>query len=77
MVFGEQHGRAILRADEVREIREMLRRGTWSLREIGEAFGVSKSTIADIKMQRTWQNDVEDDALAANPIAASSTATVE
>jgi hypothetical protein len=31
-VFGEQHGRAILRSDEVSEIREMLRRGSWSLR---------------------------------------------
>ncbi len=56
--------------------REMLRQGTWSLREIGEAFGVAKSTISDIKHSRTW-NDAGDDAAAANANAAGVTASTE
>jgi hypothetical protein len=74
-VFGEAHGRAILRSDEVIEIREMARKGSWSLREIGEMYGVAKSTVADIRQGRTWKFLWKDDAPTANEIAAGVTAT--
>jgi hypothetical protein len=76
-VFGEAHGRAILRSDEVREIREMSRKGTWSLREIGEIFNVSKATVADIKHGRTWRHLWQSDELPNSIPAVSSTAIVE
>jgi hypothetical protein len=77
MVFGEQHGRAILRSDEVREIREMARKGSWSLREIGEIYGVSKSTVADIRTGRTWRHLWQTDELPNSIPAVSSTAITE
>ena len=62
--FGERHGRAKLRALEVQEIAEMTRRGSWSLSEIGEIFGVSKATVSDIKHRRTWSHLTDDDGSA-------------
>jgi hypothetical protein len=62
---GENHAQHILTAAEAIEIREMARDGAWTLREIGEIFGVSKATVFDLKTQRTWRH-LWDDATTGN-----------
>jgi IS30 family transposase len=71
---GEDHAQHKLSQAEVIEIRELAREGSWSFREIGEMFGVSKATVSDIKHGRAWAH-LWNDATTENEIAASSTAT--
>jgi hypothetical protein len=54
---GETHGTALLRDNDVPEIRAMYRDGVSPAR-IAAVFGVSKSTIWNIVHQRTWQHVV-------------------
>lgn len=49
---GERHGTSKLSEDEVREIRRL--RGGASAREIGEAYGVRKSTVQSIWSRKNW-----------------------
>jgi transposase len=58
---GEDHAQHILTTAEVIEIRELARKGSHSLREIGEIFGVSKATVFDLKTKRTWKHVWEND----------------
>lgn len=52
---GEEHGQAILDADQVRQIRT-LHLSSHSYTEIGLMFGVSKSTAAAICSRRIWKH---------------------
>lgn len=51
---GSTNGAAKLTEDKVIEIRSLISRGNLSLGEIGKKFGVSKTTIADIKYGINW-----------------------
>jgi len=43
-----------LTIDEVQEIQEILAEGGWTQQEIGDAFGVARETISQIKRGKTW-----------------------
>lgn len=51
---GETHGRAKLCVAEVRQIYRLAWEGSFSLREIGEMFNVSKPTVQCVKERRNW-----------------------
>lgn len=51
---GEDHVSSKLREADVREIYAMAHESSWSLKEIGEMFGVSKGTVQHIKSRRSW-----------------------
>jgi hypothetical protein len=51
---GELNGAAKLTNSEVREIKLLLQVGELSLRQIGERYGVHKSTISNIKRNQNW-----------------------
>lgn len=51
---GEAHGRSILTAQTVREIRDLLTAGELTHREIAEKFGAARSTVHSIKSGRSW-----------------------
>lgn len=51
---GERNGAARLSDNEVLEIKRLLKKNDLSLRQIGEKFGVSKSTISNIKRGKNW-----------------------
>lgn len=51
--LGEEHHNAVLTEVEVLEIRSRLAAGE-SIRGLGRAYGVSASTISDIKLGKTW-----------------------
>lgn len=53
---GEQNGSAILTEDAVRQIRELLRHGDLSQRQIADRYGVVPMVITDIKKGRTWKH---------------------
>jgi predicted DNA-binding protein YlxM (UPF0122 family) len=75
---GEDHTLAKLTRAEVLEIKEMARKSDLSMRQIGEMFGVSKTTVFDIKAGRTWASALaENDELPSSTEAVSSTAIVE
>lgn len=50
---GEEHGKARLNEDQVREIRRMLCQGA-TMRECAERFGMSIPGISSIKQRRAW-----------------------
>jgi hypothetical protein len=52
--FGERHGQHKLTADNVKNIRELLKTKL-SASEIGKMFGVQKSTVLHIKWGKTWK----------------------
>ena len=51
---GELNGQHVLIEKEVIEICEMLQENKLNLKQIGEIYGVPKSTISNIKRGRTW-----------------------
>ncbi|WP_317728942.1 HNH endonuclease signature motif containing protein [Achromobacter xylosoxidans] len=53
--FGEQNPQARLRAADIHDIRMRIACGD-ALKSIGESYGVSGSTIADIKYGNTWRD---------------------
>jgi hypothetical protein len=76
--YGEDHPLAKLRRSEALEIKEMARKGELPMQRIGEMFGVSKTTVFDIKHGRTWVSALaEIDELPATTEAASSPAQTE
>jgi hypothetical protein len=78
MFCGEDHPLAKLTRAEVLEIKEMARKSELSMRRVGEMFGVSKTTVFDIKHGRTWSRALaENDELPSSTEAVSSTANVE
>jgi hypothetical protein len=74
--FGERHGRAKLRERDALEVRELALGGVLSLRQIGAVYGVHYTTVADIKMKRTWKRTWENDG-SQNPNAKPSTEATE
>ena len=52
---GEKNGRTIVTENQVREIRELYPQG-YTLKELGEMFGVHFSTIAAIVKRRNWKH---------------------
>jgi hypothetical protein len=59
--FGERHGNAKLREQDAREVRDLALGGVLSLRQIGAVYGIHYTTVADIKMKRTWKRTWEND----------------
>jgi group I intron endonuclease len=53
---GENNGRAKLTANDVSEIRKLLRENNKSVKDISMQFNISYCTIKDIKNERTWKN---------------------
>lgn len=53
---GSQNHEAILNEKDVREIKELLKQGVLSLRQIGNRFGVSRYTISNIKRGVSWKH---------------------
>jgi hypothetical protein len=49
---GEDHHKAVLTEEQVRDIKARARTGLYS--ELGREFGVSYITIRDISLGRTW-----------------------
>ena len=47
-------GTRVLTEDDVRRIRDLLEEGVLLQREIGDQFGVDRSTIGNIKQGRIW-----------------------
>lgn len=54
--FGENNGQAKLTEDQVRQIRKLLDENTYSQREIGDLFGVTRGAIKMIKLRQTWRH---------------------
>lgn len=53
---GEKNGQAKLCADQVIEIKKMLRVNSLSQQKIADMFGVSRSCILGIKLERLWRH---------------------
>jgi hypothetical protein len=53
---GESNGRAVLSADDVREMREAYAQGGATQRELAEQYGIDGSSISDIVRGETWQD---------------------
>lgn len=52
--IGEKHGRAKLKNKDIPIIRRLLREGHLFQREIGEMFGVGRTTVSAINNKRNW-----------------------
>lgn len=52
---GEDHDRAILTWEQVREIRSKYNKINYSYRKLGEEYGVAKTTIQAIIEKRSWK----------------------
>ncbi|MFI2300172.1 hypothetical protein ACH5AL_15215 [Actinacidiphila glaucinigra] len=50
---GEKNGQAVLTADQVQEIRRLIRRGVPG-KSIAAQYGVSKGTVSAIKVGKVW-----------------------
>lgn len=53
---GTENASAILSEENVKEIRQLLKSSNLSFREIGNMYGVSKSTISNIKRNKAWRS---------------------
>lgn len=53
---GEINGSAKLTENDVCQIKQLLSQGEMSLREIGNLFGVERSTIFSIKKNKNWKH---------------------
>ncbi|MEE3325351.1 MAG: HNH endonuclease [Methanosphaera sp.] len=56
---GEENHEAILSNNEVLKICELLCERQLSLKQIGKLFGVTKSTISNIKRKKSWKHITE------------------
>ena len=54
-IYGENCSYAKLNSQQVLEILELLKENKYTLAEIGSMFGVNRTTISDIKNNRTWK----------------------
>lgn len=52
---GEEHGRSILKWDEVREARKLWATGSYKKSELAQRYGVHFCTIRDVLSNRTWK----------------------
>jgi transcriptional regulator with XRE-family HTH domain len=52
MVWGERHGQAKLKLEDIARIRAL--KGTMFQREIADKFGVSRGAIKNILNGKTW-----------------------
>jgi|GEM_PF-5347259 len=52
---GERHGSAKLTIKSVKKIRDLRATGQYTLKQLGEMFGVSLHTIHDITTGRHWK----------------------
>lgn len=55
-VFGELHGCSRLTAEQVLEIRALVRSGDLFQREIAERFGVSQVMVSRIALRKAWSH---------------------
>jgi predicted XRE-type DNA-binding protein len=55
---GELNHEAVLTEQQVHKICKLLQEGNMSLHQIGQLFGVSKSTISNIKRKKNWTHIV-------------------
>ena len=53
VAYGERHGRHKLTDAQVQEIRSLLEKGTVQS-EIADTYGVTQTTVSDIKTRRRW-----------------------
>lgn len=53
---GEENTRAVLTAEQVREIRRLHRSGGWQQVQLAQRFKVHKSTIGQIVRGRSWKH---------------------
>lgn len=53
---GEQHGRAKLNTEQVRNIRSLYAEGNLSQRQIGELYGVTQEQIGYIVNRKNWKD---------------------
>jgi hypothetical protein len=74
--FGENNGQAKLTEDQVRQIRKLALAGTFTLKEIGEMFGVANTNVWWIKHGLSWKH-LWDDAPQKTENAGSVTANAE
>lgn len=51
---GEKQGRSKLTENNIIKIKKLLNEGNMIDKEIGEMFGVSRKTINDIKLRKSW-----------------------
>jgi hypothetical protein len=51
---GERNGHAKLTEEDVREIREL--RGAFTVRELGELYGINSGSISDIQNRKRWRH---------------------
>lgn len=54
--YGELSGTARLKWKQVSTIRKMYEKGSWSQSQLGELFGVCRSTISSIVRNETWND---------------------
>lgn len=52
--YGTKAGGNILNEQQVLEICDLIKNSSYSLREIGKKYGVSKGTVYDIKRKKSW-----------------------
>ena len=64
MPKGEDHHKAKLSWEAVREIRRMYATGDYSWKELGKLFGVTKRSIGYIVQGRTWREQQDDEVAA-------------
>jgi hypothetical protein len=62
--FGENNGQAKLTEDQAHQVRKLALGGAFTLREIGEMFGVSHTAVSWIKSGRNWKHLWQNDELS-------------
>jgi hypothetical protein len=55
-VRGESVHQSVLDARDVREIKDLLRAGEYTMQAIADRYGVSRPSISSIKSGRTWKH---------------------
>ena len=53
--IGEKNGASVLKEKEVLEIVNLLKNTNLSLQEIGDKYGIHKTTVSKIKQGKTWK----------------------
>ena len=64
--IGTKNASAKLSEKDVAEIKQLLFQDRLSLREIGDRYGVKRSTIFSIKKQKTWKEVTEHESAASS-----------
>lgn len=53
---GEKHGMSFLKEKDVKEIRNLYKSGNYTQREIATIYNVTRYTISDIILKRSWRH---------------------